>query len=309
MKEHRVFQPLPSMMNPLGLCHFYPMDPVSLSTLAPLKSPTTAEHLKGLMLLMNTQCQPYIIVVFQGGPITPLGLLQELHMWNAPARIPIFWPDETKDGHRPCMSCCPFCVYTIQNDLVYLNHIVGAHYHVSFMCGTCLSAVTTLGQQMKRHFNECSRLTPLPKTMSQESARGERSPKTSAHGSSSSKYKYARSKKKGHHSRKSQPVNVTSQEDSQTGDRCVTRLAGMSQESTAKSSKCHSQQKKKAKMHKKEKSSKWSGTCPQACHSLPLLHYIDLLNRLMFHSPVLVVIDLSIATPCSCNAKVCVINV
>ena len=51
MKERGVFQPLPSTMNPMGLCHFYPVDLASVSTLAPPKSPATAEHLKGLLLL------------------------------------------------------------------------------------------------------------------------------------------------------------------------------------------------------------------------------------------------------------------
>ena len=235
MKECGVFQPLPSTMNPLGLCCFYPMDPASLSTLVPLKSPTMAEHLKGLLLLMKTQCWPYIIVVFQGGPITPFGLLQELHMWNALAHILIFRSDKTKEGHRPYMSCCPFCMYTIQNDPAYLNHIVGMHYHMSFMCGTCLSAVTESGQQMKRHLNECPGLTPLPK-MPQESVRGEHSPKKSVHGGLSSKAKHEASRTKhSHKSRKSQPAGMTSQEDSQTRDRHWTCAAGTSQESTTES--------------------------------------------------------------------------
>ena len=203
MKECGIFQPLPSMMNPLGLCHFYPADPASMSTFAPPKSLATVEHLKGLLLLTKTQHWPYIIVVFQGGLVTPLGLLQELHMRNTLARIPIFWSNETKDGHRPCVSCCPFCVYIIQNDLVYLNHIVSAHYKVNFTCGACLSAIATSSQQMKRHINECSGLTLLPKT-SQEDVCDECSPKKSAHGGSSSKAKHGAGKTKhGHKSGKS----------------------------------------------------------------------------------------------------------
>ena len=151
MKEHRVFRPLPSMMNPLGLCHFYPMDPAGVSMIAPLKSLTTAEHLKGLLLLAKMQHRLYIIIVFQGGPVTPLGLLQELHTWNTLAHIPIFQSDKTKDGHRPRVSCCPYCMYTIQNDLAYLNHIASMHYNVNFTCGTCLNAVIASGQKMKRH--------------------------------------------------------------------------------------------------------------------------------------------------------------
>ena len=251
MKERGVFQPLPSTTNPLGLCHFYPADPVSMSMLAPPKSPAMAEHLKGLLLLTKMQRQPNIIAMFQGGPVTPLGLLQELHMRNALARIPIYWSDETKDRHKPRMSCCPFCAYTIQNDPAYLNHIVGAQYNANFACGTCLSAVTASGQQMKRHINECPRLAPPPPTTSQECVRSERLPKKSAHGS-----KHAGSKKKGHHSEKSRSASTTSQEDSQTGDRHVTHAASTSQESTAESSRHHSWHKKKAKMHKEKKSSK-----------------------------------------------------
>ena len=197
MKEHGVFKPLQSTMNPLGLCHFYCADSVNMSTLAPTKPLATTEHVKSLLLLAKMQQQPYIIVVFQGGTVTPLGLLQELYTRSTLACIHIYWSDETKDGHKPCVSCCPFCMYTIQNDPAYLNHIVGAHYNVNFTCGTCFSAVTSLGQQMKRHIKEYSGLAPPP-TALQESARSERSPKKSAPGS-----KHVGSKKKGRHSKKS----------------------------------------------------------------------------------------------------------
>ena len=161
MKEHRVFQPLPSMMNPLGLCHFYHTDPSSASMLTPPKPLAMVEHVNSLLLLTRMQQRPYIIIVFQGGPITALELLQELHMWSTLACIPIYRSDETKDGHKPHMSCCPFCAYTIQNDPAYMNHIVGAHYNANFMCGTCLSAITSSSQQKKSHINECSGFTPL----------------------------------------------------------------------------------------------------------------------------------------------------
>ena len=146
MKEHGVFQPLPSMTNPLGLCHFYPTDPSSLSTLMPPKSPTTVDHLNNLRVLTKSRCRPYIIVVFEGGPIMPLGLLQELYSCYALVCIPIFLPKETKDGHKPWVLCYPFCTYTIQNDPAFLNHIINAHYHVKFTCGRCLAAMTTSGQ-------------------------------------------------------------------------------------------------------------------------------------------------------------------
>ena len=208
MEERGVFKPLPSTTNPLGLCHFYPTDPTIVPMLPAPKPPAKVDHIRSLLILTKTQPRPYIIIVFTGGAITALGLLQELHSRSALARIPIYWPDETKDGHRPRISCCPFCAYTVQNDPAYLNHIVGMHYNVNFTCGTCLGAVTSSCQQMKRHLNQCKGLDPpmlpssqglaAPPTALQESACGDRSPKKSSRGS-----KHAGCKKKSNHSGKS----------------------------------------------------------------------------------------------------------
>ena len=101
MKECGVFQPLPSTMNPLGLCHFYPTDPTSLSTLTPPKAPATVDHLNNLLVFVKSWRWPYIIVVFEGSPVTPLVLLQELHSCHTLACIPIFLPKERKDEHKP----------------------------------------------------------------------------------------------------------------------------------------------------------------------------------------------------------------
>ena len=248
MEERGVFQPLASTTNPLGLCRIYRVDSNVSAPKTP-KPPATVEHVKKLLLLASTQWQSYVIVVFQGGTVTPLGLLQELHTQSTLVCIPICLPGETKDGHRPHVSCCPFCAYTIQNNLAYLNHIICAHYDASFGCGACLSAVTSSGQQMN-HIKECSGLAPPP-TASQESTPGGHSPKKGAPGS-----KHVQGKKKGHHSEKSQPAGQGSQ-DSQASDRCITRATGASQESTTGSTQHRTRhKKKKAKTHKEKKSSK-----------------------------------------------------
>ena len=200
---------------------------------------------------------------------------QSRHSQHMLARIPIFLPDETKDGHKLWVSCCPFCAHTIQNDLAYINHTISAHYHANFTCGTCLSTVTTSGQQMKRHISECWAGHSSQEVVTGKCACSEHSPKKSAHGSSSSKSKHGGSKnKKSHHSGKSQLGDATSQEDSQTGDRHLTCVAGASQEGTTGTPKHHSGGKKKVKRtHKKKKSSKWSQTLAfQACHGLPSLN-------------------------------------
>ena len=122
-----------------GVMSLLPLDPSSASMLTSPKPLAMAEHVKSLLLLAKMQRWPYIIIVFQGGPITALGLLQELHMRSALAHIPIYQSDETKDGHKPCLSCCPFRAYTIQNDPAYLNHIISTYYNANFACGTCLT--------------------------------------------------------------------------------------------------------------------------------------------------------------------------
>ena len=78
MEERGVFQPLASTTNTFGLCHFYRADPNVPMPSGP-ESPATAEHVKRLLLLASTKPRRYVVMVFRGGTVTPLGLLQELH--------------------------------------------------------------------------------------------------------------------------------------------------------------------------------------------------------------------------------------
>ena len=212
-----------------GAMSFYRTDPNASVPTSP-KPPATVEHVKKLLFLASMKRWPYIIMVFQGGTVTPLGLLQELHTRSVLAHIHIYQPGENKDGHQPHVSCCTFCMYTVQNDPVYLNHIVCMHYDTNFMCGTCLSAITSSGQQMKTHIKECPRLAPTP-TASQESVPSGPLPKKSAPVS-----KHVGGKRKVRRSEKSQTASQASQ-DSQVSDRHVTHATGTSQESTTGSTK------------------------------------------------------------------------
>ena len=78
MEECGVFQPLASTTNTLGLCRFYRMDPNTPMPTGP-ESPAMVEHVKKVLLLASTKRWRYVIMVFRGGTVTPLGLLQELH--------------------------------------------------------------------------------------------------------------------------------------------------------------------------------------------------------------------------------------
>ena len=128
MEECEVFQPLASTTNTLGLCRFYHVRTLTCLCLQVQSHWPLADHVKKLLFLASTKQRWYVIVVFQGGTVTPLGLLQELHTRSALVSYP-YLPDWGSQGRArcTCMSCCPFCMYTVQNDTAYLNHIVCMH--------------------------------------------------------------------------------------------------------------------------------------------------------------------------------------
>ena len=78
MEERGVFQPLTSLTNTYGLCRFYSADPNVSLPLSPIL-PATVEHVKRLVLLASTKPRRHVLMVFLGGTVTALGLLQELH--------------------------------------------------------------------------------------------------------------------------------------------------------------------------------------------------------------------------------------
>ena len=79
MEEHGVFKPLDTIANPLGLCRFYQTNPQQSNIITSPKSAADTCKIKHLLERMKDLGQPLTIVVFEGGNITPLGLLQELH--------------------------------------------------------------------------------------------------------------------------------------------------------------------------------------------------------------------------------------
>ena len=173
MEECRVFKPLGTMANPLGLCQFYHADPESAKSVAAPKPPATTCKVKCLLEKAREQGWPYIIVVFEGGNITPLGLLLELHSCYTLSCIPIFTAEEVKQGQKPCISCCPICMYVVKNDSAFLNHIMTGHYLCNFVCGKCLDVVTMSGQQMKKHFFKCCSISDACKKPESQDSTGD----------------------------------------------------------------------------------------------------------------------------------------
>ena len=130
------------------------------------------------------------VVVFEGETVTPLGLLQELHLCLNLSCIAIHTPEEVKVGPKNCVSCCPICTYVVKNNYSFLNHIIIGHYWSSFSCGKCLKFVASNGQQMKRHIPECGK---AKKEHKKKHSKGDKVPK--AQSSSKSGHKAKKVKK------------------------------------------------------------------------------------------------------------------
>ena len=146
MEEHRAFKPLDTMASPLGPCCFYCADPETAKSVPAPKPLATACKIKCLLEKAKGQGWPYILIIFEGGNVTLLGLLQELHLRYILSCIPIFTAEEAKQGQKPRISCCPICTYIVKNDSAFLNHIVIMHYWCNYACGKCLDVVATSGQ-------------------------------------------------------------------------------------------------------------------------------------------------------------------
>ena len=123
------------MANPLGLCQFYHTNPETLKSISAPKSPASVHRVKCLLEKAKDHGQPYIIVVFEGGNVTLLGLLQELHSQFTLSHIPIFTSDEAKQGQKTYVSCCPICAHISLKMIVHFlttlsSLITGATLHV-----------------------------------------------------------------------------------------------------------------------------------------------------------------------------------
>ena len=128
MEEHRIFKPLDTTANPLGLCQFYCTDPETLESISAPKSPASICRFKCLLEKAKEHGWPYIIVVFEGGNVTLLRLLKELHSQFTLSHIPIFTSDKAKLGQKTRVSCYPICTYIVKNDSAFLNHIIISDY-------------------------------------------------------------------------------------------------------------------------------------------------------------------------------------
>ena len=134
MEECGVFKPLETIDNPIGLCRFYRMSSKKSNVLTGPKSADCAHKIHDMIKLAKGVRQLLTVIVFKGETVTPLGLLQELHLCLTLSHVAIHTLEEVKVGPKNHMSCCPICTYVVKNDYSFLNHIIIGYYWSSFSC-------------------------------------------------------------------------------------------------------------------------------------------------------------------------------
>ena len=155
MEECRVFKPMESINNPMGLCQFYRTSPEKSNVLTGLKSADSACKIYRMVDIAKGMGQQLTIIVFDGESVSAMCLLGELHSHVALSRMAIHTAREANVGICNHVYCCPICAYVVKNAMAFLDHIVVGHYWGSFSCRRCLAFAATATKEMRRHIGSC----------------------------------------------------------------------------------------------------------------------------------------------------------
>ena len=136
IEECRVFKPVESINNPMGLCQFYRTSPEKSNVLTGPKLAECAHRIYGIVEIAKRVEWQLTVMVLDGESVSPVCLLEELHSHMALSRIAIHAPEEADVGVWKHMYCCPICTYVVKNDIALLDHIIIGHYWGSFSCGS-----------------------------------------------------------------------------------------------------------------------------------------------------------------------------
>ena len=128
MHDRQVFEGI--HLDIYDLCRFYTLgmtgDPPEFP--APWKS-VIREQIQDLLKSAHATGQPYLILAHSADLVMAVLLLRELHTTTCLRQLQVnLW------GKLVKLSFCPFCTYVGGNDLSYLNHMIIAHYNVSYGC-------------------------------------------------------------------------------------------------------------------------------------------------------------------------------
>ena len=123
------------------------------------QEPATRRQIRDLLKSAHSISQPYLILAHSTDSVTAVSLLRELHTTACLWRLQVDLQDKSV---KP--SFCPFCAYAGGNDLSYLNHIIIAHYNVSYGCGRCLKQAFISSSVLHIHKKVCLRFACVEAT-------------------------------------------------------------------------------------------------------------------------------------------------
>ena len=209
MRDRQVFEGV--RLDIYDLCQFYTLgttgDPPEFP--APW-GPVTRGQVRDLLKLACAIGRPYLILAHSADSVMAVSLLRELHTAACLQWLQVnLWDKMVK------LSFCPFCAYAGGNDLSYLNHIIIAHYNVSYGCGRCLKQAFISSLALHTHKKVCLRF-PSKKAAGVPDGKPKSGGGNSGHGGSS----------------KATPKKH--------GKRAATNSQGSSAPSASQTSPCHS---------------------------------------------------------------------
>ena len=149
MHECQVFDGVRSDI--YNLCWFYILGTMGNPPEFPApRDPTTHGQIRDLLKSAHAIGWPYLILVHSVDLVMAVSLLRELHIAACLWQLQVDLQNKSVK-----LSFCPFCTYAGENDLSYLNHIIIAHYNVSYRCGRCLKQAFISSLALHAHKKVC----------------------------------------------------------------------------------------------------------------------------------------------------------
>ena len=149
MRDCQAFEGIP--LDLYDLCQFYALgmtgDPPKFP--AP-REPATHRQIQDLLKSAHTIGRSYLIMAHSADSVMAVSLLKELHTATC-----LRWLQVNLQDKSVKLFFYPLCAYVGGNDLSYLNHIIIAHYNVSYGCGRCLKQVFVSSLALHTHKKVC----------------------------------------------------------------------------------------------------------------------------------------------------------
>ena len=154
MGECQVFDGIQS--NIYNSCRFYALGMTGDPPEFPVpQEPVTHKQVRDLLKSAHSIGRPYLILAHSADWVTAISMLRELHTAMCLRHLQVNLRDKSVK-----LSFCPFCTYAGGNDLSYLNHIIIAHYNVSYGCRKCLKQAFISSSALHNHKKCASGLLP-----------------------------------------------------------------------------------------------------------------------------------------------------